>query len=65
MHVLLYPEGVLVPNPTAATVLGLCDGHRTVQDILDALGQRYSGVREHEVQGVLARLVERRMVEWT
>ncbi|PXY34316.1 pyrroloquinoline quinone biosynthesis protein PqqD [Prauserella coralliicola] len=63
-HVLLFPEGVLVPNATAAAVLELCDGERTVPDIAAALGERYAGVREGDVGDVLARLVDRQVVEW-
>jgi pyrroloquinoline quinone biosynthesis protein D len=64
-HVLLFPEGVLVPNTTAAAVLELCDGVRTVTDIASALESRFSGVREQDVLDVLARLGERRVVAWT
>ena len=34
---LLFPEGVLVPNATAAAVLSLCDGESTVDEIATAL----------------------------
>ncbi|MFJ7212611.1 pyrroloquinoline quinone biosynthesis peptide chaperone PqqD [Amycolatopsis sp. NPDC098790] len=64
-HVLLFPEGVLVPNTTAAAVLELCDGARTVTDIASVLGTRFTGVREQDVLDVLARLGERRVVAWT
>ncbi|HYQ62101.1 pyrroloquinoline quinone biosynthesis peptide chaperone PqqD [Actinophytocola sp.] len=64
-HVLLYPEGVLVPNATAAAVLSLCDGESTVDEIAAALGDRYRGVRAQDVTDVLARLESRRVVEWT
>lgn len=64
-HVLLFPEGVLVPNATAAAVLELCDGARTVTEITAVLGKRYSGVREQDVVDVLTRLSERRVVAWT
>lgn len=64
-HVLLFPEGVLVPNPTAAAVLALCDGESTVDDIAAALGRRYQGVRAQDVTDVLTRLESRRVVEWT
>jgi len=64
-HVLLYPEGVLVPNKTAAAVLELCDGVRPVAEITAALGKRFTGVRSDDVLDVLARLGERRIVEWT
>jgi pyrroloquinoline quinone biosynthesis protein D len=64
-HVLLFPEGVLVPNATAAAVLELCDGARSVTEITTVLGERYSGVREGDVLAVLNRLGERRVVAWT
>ncbi|MEU5260150.1 pyrroloquinoline quinone biosynthesis peptide chaperone PqqD [Amycolatopsis sp. NPDC021455] len=64
-HVLLFPEGVLVPNPTAAAVLELCDGARSVIEITTALSRRYSGVLEQDVLAVLTRLGERRVVAWT
>jgi pyrroloquinoline quinone biosynthesis protein D len=41
--VLLYPEGALVLNETAANVLELCDGHHTVYEITRVLRTRYSG----------------------
>jgi len=63
-HVLLFPEGVLVPNPTAAAVLKLCDGTATVAAVTSALRTQYSGVRDQEILNVLARLEERRVVEW-
>jgi pyrroloquinoline quinone biosynthesis protein D len=42
-HVLLIPEGAVRLNPTAAEVLGLCDGERSLDDIVGALGARYGG----------------------
>ncbi|CAM3979633.1 pyrroloquinoline quinone biosynthesis peptide chaperone PqqD [Kibdelosporangium persicum] len=63
-HVLLFPEGVLVPNKTAAAVLELCDGVATVAEIAAELGRRYEGVRVEDVRNVLTRLEERRVVEW-
>jgi pyrroloquinoline quinone biosynthesis protein D len=64
-HVLLFPEGVLVPNVTAAAVLSLCDGQSTVEEIATSLGSRFQGVRAEDVSDVLTRLAERRVVEWT
>jgi pyrroloquinoline quinone biosynthesis protein D len=43
-HVLLIPEGVVRLNPTAAEVLELCDGERSLDDIVGALSARYEGV---------------------
>ena len=42
-HVLLYPEGALTLNETAANVLELCDGERTIDDIAQELSSRYDG----------------------
>jgi pyrroloquinoline quinone biosynthesis protein D len=42
-HVLLVPEGVVKLNPTAAEVLELCDGERSLDDIVGALSARYDG----------------------
>jgi pyrroloquinoline quinone biosynthesis protein D len=42
-HVLLIPEGVVRLNPTAAEVLEMCDGERSLDDIVGALSARYEG----------------------
>jgi pyrroloquinoline quinone biosynthesis protein D len=42
-HVLLIPEGAVRLNPTAAEVLELCDGERSLDDIVGALAARYEG----------------------
>jgi pyrroloquinoline quinone biosynthesis protein D len=42
-HVLLVPEGAVRLNDTAAQVLELCDGERSLEDIAATLSQRYSG----------------------
>jgi pyrroloquinoline quinone biosynthesis protein D len=39
--VLLYPEGVVLLNGPAAAVLQLCDGQRTLVDLVAVLGRRY------------------------
>jgi coenzyme PQQ biosynthesis protein PqqD len=39
---LLYPEGVLLLNGTAAAVVELCDGNRTLSEIVAALASRYA-----------------------
>lgn len=61
-QVLLAPEGVLVLNQTGAIILGLCDGERTVIEIVDELGGRYDRVSGEEVRDFLARLASRRLV---
>lgn len=62
-HVLLAPEGVLVLNQTGATILGLCDGERTVIEIVEELRGRYNRVADDEVRDFLSRLVAKRWVE--
>jgi len=62
-RVLLAPEGVLVMNETGADILKMCDGERTVADILRELRGQYEGVDEDEVRGFLTRLAARRWLE--
>ena len=62
-HVLLAPEGVLVLNQTGATILGLCDGERTVVEIVEELRGQYNHVAGDEVRDFLSRLVSKRLVE--
>src|SRR5690606_26959891 len=61
-HVLLGPESVIVLNGTAADVVGLCDGERTVADIVDELRTRYERPVDDEVRDFLARMAARRHV---
>jgi pyrroloquinoline quinone biosynthesis protein D len=62
-HTLLAPETVSVLNSTGATILGLCDGQRTVAAIVAELHGRYDRVVDDEVRLFLARLVAKRCVE--
>ncbi|MGE3289433.1 MAG: pyrroloquinoline quinone biosynthesis peptide chaperone PqqD, partial [Pseudonocardia sp.] len=61
--ILLHPETVVVLNGTGAEILELCDGRRTVADVVAELGARYQGVPGDEVARFLTRLVARRCVE--
>lgn len=51
-HVLLYPEGMVQLSDTAAAVLSLCDGERTVQSIVVELEESYEtdGISEDVTQ---------------
>jgi len=64
---LLYPERGLALNDTAAEVVKLCDGTRSVDEIIAALAQstrRGSVVEiERDVKEFLARLVEKNLIE--
>jgi pyrroloquinoline quinone biosynthesis protein D len=62
-HVLLGPESVSMLNGTGADVLGLCDGSRTVAEIVAELHERYRRVVDDEVRRFLAHLATRRYVE--
>ncbi|WP_370264512.1 pyrroloquinoline quinone biosynthesis peptide chaperone PqqD [Limnobacter sp.] len=41
-HVLLYPEGMVKLNQSASEILLLCDGNRTVDDIVRTLEEKFS-----------------------
>ncbi len=59
-HLLLVPEGAVRLNPTAAEVLGLCDGERTVDDIVDALAARYDSAEVgHDVRELVDAMAQR------
>lgn len=62
-HVLLLPETVVVLNGSGADILELCDGRRTVADVVAELGTRYGSVPDDEVRQFLTRLIARRCVE--
>ena len=62
-HVLLTPEAVTVLNGTGAAVLELCDGQRTVAEIVAELRGRYAHVDDDEVRRFVDRLAARRCLE--
>ncbi|MCQ8896660.1 pyrroloquinoline quinone biosynthesis peptide chaperone PqqD [Limnobacter humi] len=41
-HVLLYPEGMVKLNQSASEILLLCDGSRTVEDIIATLEAKFT-----------------------
>lgn len=60
--VLQYPEGAVLLNETAAEILALCDGTRTVADIAASLGERYGTNVLEDVQSYLSKLADRELV---
>jgi pyrroloquinoline quinone biosynthesis protein D len=66
--VLLLPEGILQLKGTAAEIIQLCNGERTVADILQAIKALYSSADpkqiEQEIGSFLNRLRERRAVDF-
>lgn len=62
-QVLLFPEGLLVLNETAAAILRLCDGQRSVATIATELGARYKRPVDADVLSLLNRLAQRRLID--
>jgi pyrroloquinoline quinone biosynthesis protein D len=54
--VILAPERVLAPDEIAVEILQLCDGARSVDDIIDLLVAKYTAPREAIGADVLAML---------
>lgn len=61
-NVLQYPEGAVLLNDSAAEILALCDGNRTVADIAAALEQRYGANVLDDVQSYLSQMADRELV---
>ena len=62
-HMLLVPEGAVRLNSTAVAVLELCDGERSLDEIVSTLSARYDGadVRD-DVEGLVDGLTRRGLV---
>ena len=54
--VILAPERVLAPDEIAVEVLQLCDGVRSVSDMIDQLTAKYAAPREAIASDVIAML---------
>ena len=62
-HLLLIPEGAVRLNATAAEVLELCDGTRSLEEIAGALSTRYEGADVGgDVQELLDAMAQRGLV---
>jgi pyrroloquinoline quinone biosynthesis protein D len=64
--VLLYPEGVLMLNPTGHAIVSLCTGQTTLQQIVADLAARYKVTPQeisHQVVDYLNRLRARNLLE--
>jgi pyrroloquinoline quinone biosynthesis protein D len=61
-HVLLYPEGAVLLNDTGAAILELCNGSRTVSDIVTILTERYHADVSADVTEYLDRMADRELV---
>ncbi|HEX4268208.1 MAG TPA: pyrroloquinoline quinone biosynthesis peptide chaperone PqqD [Steroidobacteraceae bacterium] len=65
-HVLLYPEGMVKLNQSAAAILTRCNGRRTVADIVTDLESTYAltGLTQ-DVCAFISLAVERTWLELT
>ena len=54
--VILAPERVLAPDEIAVEVLKLCDGQRSVGQMVDMLAEKYAAPREAIATDVIAML---------
>lgn len=63
-HVLLYPEGMVKLNQSASEILLLCDGTRTVVQIVAALEAKFNVQDLHaDVQSMLEEAVRRNWLD--
>jgi pyrroloquinoline quinone biosynthesis protein D len=60
--VLLYPEGAVLLNDTGAAILELCNGSRTVGEIVAILTERYQADVSADVTEYLDRMADRELV---
>ena len=63
---LLAPETIFTANGPAAEILRLCDGTRSVDQIVDAMCRRFAAGRTQvarDVTALLARLREQRVLD--
>ena len=58
-YMLMFPEAALKLNDTAAEVLKLCDGERTVPQIVDALVEKFAGVERTMIEDNVNQLLTR------
>ena len=59
-HLVLRPEGAVRLNRTAAEVLELCDGERSLDDIVGALAARYDSTDlRDDVRGMVDAMTQR------
>ena len=60
--VLLFPEGVLFLNETAAAVIQRCDGSRSVAEVVQAVGEVYDAVAVEDVMSLLRDLITQHLL---
>jgi len=67
-QVVLFPEGMIRVQGTGQNILELCDGQRTVQDIVATLSERYGAADPvkitEDVSSFLEVLQRKRIVDY-
>jgi pyrroloquinoline quinone biosynthesis protein D len=61
-HILLYPEGAVLLNDTGAAILELCNGSRTIAEIVTILTERYHTDVGSDVAEYLEHMAERELI---
>ena len=56
---LVFPEAALMLNLTAAEVLKLCDGDRSVPDIIDTLHEKFADAKREQIDEHVVELLTR------
>ena len=65
-YILLYPEKGLLLNPTGAAILKLCDGQRSLSEIIGTLALEFQSdpdVLRPEVLGFMQGLLDRGLLQ--
>jgi coenzyme PQQ biosynthesis protein PqqD len=60
--VLLFPEGVIILNETAAAVIRQCDGCHSVAEVVQAVGAEYDNVAVEDVISLLRDLITQNLL---
>jgi len=54
----LFPEGMIRVQGTGQSILELCDGQHTVNDIVNLLAEKYSAADPGKIRGDVASFLE-------
>jgi pyrroloquinoline quinone biosynthesis protein D len=67
-RVVLFPEGMIRVQATGQSILELCDGERTLEQIVSSLAEKYSGADpatvRADVGSFLEALRQKRIVDY-
>jgi coenzyme PQQ biosynthesis protein PqqD len=60
--VLLFPEGVLFMNETAAGVVRQCDGNHSVAEVVQLIAEVYDDIDIEDITSLLQDLIAQRLL---